>query len=351
MPSPSHPFLADRKVVFLLALFCCLLWGSSFPAIKNGYALFGIAPSDIASKLVFAGWRFAIAGLSLVAYAALSGKPVRGLGARAWGQIALLGLAQTTLQYVFFYIGLAHTTGVKGSIMNATGTFFSVLMAHFLYRNDRLSYGKAMGCAVGFAGVMVVNLGHGLGGLLDLDFTLLGEGFVVIAAFVLAAASIYGKRISQGIDPIVMTGWQLAIGGAALLAAGYAMGGGLTGFTLASSALLAYLALLSSLAISIWSLLLKYNRVSLVTAFNFMVPVFGALLSAVFLGESILEWRNGLALVLVCFGIWRVTQAGPAPPSGSSAHRQPPTRAAGSRALLRRGGTGACPAASPRSAD
>ena len=339
MPSPPHPLLTDRKVVFLLALFCCVLWGSSFPAIKNGYALFGIAPDDIASKLVFAGWRFTIAGLSLVAYAALGGKRVRGLGGKAWRQIAALGLTQTTLQYVFFYIGLAHTTGVKSSIMNATGTFFSVLMAHFLYRNDRLSYGKALGCAVGFAGVMIVNLGHGFGGLPALDSSLLGEGFVVIAAFVLAAASIYGKRISQGIDPIVMTGWQLAIGGAALLAAGYAMEGGLSGFTPASTALLGYLALLSSLAISIWSLLLKYNRVSLVTAFNFMVPVFGALLSAIFLGESILEWRNGLALVLVCYGIWRVTQ--PAAP----------TSAAGSPAPLRRGGTGACPGGSPRSAD
>ena len=149
---------------------------------------------------------------------------------------------------------------------------------------------------------------------------------MVIAAFVLAAASIHGKRISQGIDPIVMTGWQLVIGGAALLAAGYAMGGGLSGFTLASSALLAYLALLSSLAISIWSLLLKYNRVSLVTAFNFMVPVFGALLSAVFLGESILEWRNGLALVLVCYGIWRVTQGGAgAAAVGSGAKASPPS--------------------------
>ena len=76
----------------------------------------------------------------------------------------------------------------------------------------------------------------------------------------------------------------------------------LTGFTPASSALLAYLALLSSLAISIWSLLLKYNRVSMITAFNFMVPVFGAVLSAVFLHESILEWRNAVALVLVCYG-------------------------------------------------
>ncbi|MGC3984294.1 MAG: DMT family transporter [Pseudorhodoferax sp.] len=304
-PSP----LTDRKTVFLLATFCCLLWGSSYPAIKGGYALFGIATDDIASKLVFAGWRFALAGAVLLIYAAASGKRVGGWPARTLGQFALLGLVQTTLQYVFFYVGLAHTTGVKSSIMNATGTFFSVLLAHWIYHNDRLSYGKAIGCAVGFAGVMVVNLGAGLDGLPALDFSLLGEGFVVVAAAVLAAASIYGKRISQGVDPIVMTGWQLAIGGAALLALGYGLGGRLTRFTPASGALLAYMVLLSSLAISIWSLLLKHNRVSLVTAFNFMVPVFGALLSALFLHETIFAWRNAVALVLVCAGIWLVTRA------------------------------------------
>lgn len=304
----DHPVLTNRKLVFLLALFCCLLWGSSYPAIKNGYALFGIATGDIATKLVFAGWRFFLAGLVLLVFAVVSGRRIGGFSARTLGQFALLGLLQTTLQYVFFYIGLAHTTGVKGSIMNATGTFFSVLLAHFVYHNDRLSHSKVLGCVIGFVGVMVVNLGAGLGGLLQFDFTLLGEGFVVIAAFVLAAASIYGKRISSGIDPIVMTGYQLTVGGAALLIGGYGAGGELHGFTPASTALLAYMVVLSSLAISIWSLLLKYNRVSMITAFNFMVPVFGAVLSALFLDESILEWRNGVALLLVCYGIWLVTR-------------------------------------------
>ena len=293
-------------------MFCCLLWGSSYPAIKSGYLLFGIAPTDIPSKLVFAGWRFLLAGLVLLAYAVLGGKRVGGFSARDLGRFALLGLVQTALQYVFFYIGLANTTGVKSSIMNATGTFFSVLLAHFIYHNDRLSLAKTLGCIVGFVGVMIVNLGSGLGGVLDFDFTLLGEGFVVIAALVLAAASIYGKRISQGADPIVMTGYQLSVGGAALLAAGYGFGGQLHGFTPASAGLLAYMVLLSSLAISIWSLLLKHNRVSMITAFNFMVPVFGAALSAVFLNESVLEWRNGVALLLVCWGIWLVTKE-PAP--------------------------------------
>src|SRR3546814_14725044 len=85
---------------------------------------------------------------------------------------------------------------------------------------------------------MAVNLG--VGGL-DFQFTLLGEGSIVMAAFVLSAASIYGKKVSQTMDAVVMTGYQLAIGGAALIVLGYGTGGTLTGFNWASSAMLAYL--------------------------------------------------------------------------------------------------------------
>jgi drug/metabolite transporter (DMT)-like permease len=60
---------------------------------------------------------------------------------------------------------------------------------------------------------------------------------------------------------------------------------------------------LPSLAFSLWSLLLKHNRVSTITAFNFMVPIFCVVLSALFLGESIFSLTNAIALVLVSLGI------------------------------------------------
>ena len=300
----SALFFTRRTVVFGVASLCCLLWGSAYPAIKNGYALFNIAADDIPSKLVFAGYRFLFAGLVLLVIAAIGRKTLR-LDLRTMGQVSLLGLSQTSLQYVFFYTGLAYATGVKSSIMNATGTFFSVLLAHYIYKNDRLSFNKALGCIVGFLGVMVVNFSAGL---LSFDFTLLGEGFIVMAAFVLSTASIYGKKVSQQVDSVVLTGYQLAIGGLALLLIGFAAGGTLTGFTVKSTALLMYLVVLSSAAFSLWTVLLKYNRVSMVAVFNFMIPVFGTLLSALFLDERILEWNNGVALLLVCGGIWLVTK-------------------------------------------
>lgn len=296
-----------RTGVFLLATLCCALWGSAFPAVKNGYALLKVAPTDIASQLLFAGWRFALAGAILLIVAMAMKKPVLAMSRRQAGQVALLGLTQTAIQYVFFYIGLAHASGVKSSIMNATSVFFSVVLAHFIYADDRLSGRKALGCLIGFMGVVVVNLG---GGALGFDFTLLGEGFIVIAAFVLAAASIYGKRLSRSLDPMVMTGWQLFIGGVMLTAAGMGMGGELQGFDLTSSALLLYLALLSSVAFAVWSLLLKHNPVGMIAAFNFLIPVFGVSLSALFLGESMLRWSYLIALILVCAGIWLVTRSG-----------------------------------------
>lgn len=72
----SPPLFTNKKFVFLVATFCCLLWGSAYPAIKNGYALFHIAPDDIPSKMVFAGYRFLLAGIVLLLFAVASGKAI-----------------------------------------------------------------------------------------------------------------------------------------------------------------------------------------------------------------------------------------------------------------------------------
>lgn len=303
--APPVPVFARKNVAYACATLCCLLWGSSYPAIKSGYELFQIATDDIPSKVVFAGYRFLFAGLLLLIFALAQRKPIARLTPRQFGQLSLLGLTQTTIQYTFFYIGLAYTTGVKGSIMNATGTFFSVLLAHFIYQNDKLSYNKTIGCILGFAGVMLVNFNSGL---MDFSFVWNGDGFVILAAFILSAATLYGKRISQTVDPTVMTGWQLAIGGLVLVVGGYSTGGTLEVHSMEAVAILGYLTLLSSVAFALWSVLLKVNRVSMIAPFNFVVPVAGTVLSAIFLGENILDIKYAIALVLVCSGIWWVNK-------------------------------------------
>ena len=295
-------FYTSRKNIVLLAALCCLLWGSAYPAIKVGYELFNI--KDLGSKLVFAGYRFTLAGIFILVFEGVTKKTVFNFTKKQFGEITLLGMTQTALQYIFFYVGMSYTTGVRGSIINGTGTFVSIILAHFIYENDKLNFNKIVGCVVGFLGVIIVNLnGQSLGGT---SFTFKGEGFIMLAAIIFAAAAIYGKKITQSQQPSIVTGFQLSIGGIALTVLGFVCGGSLTGFTIKSTALLIYMALLSSVAFVIWTELLKYNKVGIISVFNFLIPVFGTLLSALVLDENIFDIKILIALILVCYGIFLV---------------------------------------------
>lgn len=288
----------------MLATLCCLLWGSAVPAVKFGYGLIGIPPDDTASLLLFAGVRFCLAGLMLLGYGLMTGRQVR-LTPRRLGAVALLGFGQTKLQYLCYYVGLAHTTAVKTSILSTTTVFFSVLFAHFIYANDRLTPRRVLGCLIGFAGVVAVNFGAGA---LDFHFTLTGEGLLLLSTLAGSVAAIYGRRVSQTMDATVMTGWQLLLGGLVLTAMGLAGGGHFQSLGFSAVLLLIYLASVSAVAFAVWSLLLKHNPVGSVAVFNFEIPVFGAVLAALVLGETVLEWKNLVALVLVSVGIWLVTR-------------------------------------------
>ncbi|MCB2291389.1 DMT family transporter [Clostridium sp. CS001] len=301
----NNKIFTDKRFVACIATLCCLLWGSAYPAVKSGYILFNIGSADVSSKIVFAGYRFTLAGLLVLILAKAFRQKLFAFTKKNFLNLVILGITQTTLQYIFFYIGLSNTTGVKGSIMNSMGTFFSVFLAHYIYNNDKLSLRKITGCIVGFVGVMIVNFNADL---LNFSLNFKGEGFVIISSFMFSVAAIYGKKLTQSMDVMVVTGYSLFLGGVLLTFLGMGFGGSVTNFTLSSTLLLSYLILLSSVAFTLWSLLLKHNKVGSVSVFIFLTPIFGAILSAIFLGENILEVKNVFALLLVCFGIWMVNK-------------------------------------------
>ena len=301
----SKNILVNKWYVLIIAIFCCLLWGSAYPCIKIGYSLFNIAANDTPTKLVFAGFRFSIAGIVVLLVYFIINKAIYIPKKQQFFKMLILGLLQTTFQYIFFYIGLANTTGVKGSILNSTGIFFSVFLAHFLYKNDKINIFKILGCLVGFLGVIVIEFSTGLS---NINFNFYGDGFIIIAAIVASIAAIYSKTLSHSINIIALTGYQLFLGGIILSLAGYCYGGHLKNFTFQSSALLLYMALLSAAAFTLWTALLKYNKVSTISMYNFLIPIFGSLLSALFLNEKIFEVKNLIALILVCFGIFLVNK-------------------------------------------
>src|SRR5574344_1201115 len=109
--------LRNNYIIGLCALLCCLLWGSAFPGVKIGYRLFGITNNEPGTQILFAGCRFTLAGIMILLI--LSGIEKKLLIAKknSLPSIVIISFFQTVGQYVFFYIGLAHSTGVKSSIV------------------------------------------------------------------------------------------------------------------------------------------------------------------------------------------------------------------------------------------
>lgn len=292
-------FMQKFAVVVLLATICDLLWGSAFPCIKLGYKFFNISSDDTASQIFFAGLRFTLAGLLVIIF--MSFVKRRFLVPRSlktFGRISLLSCFQTILQYILFYIGLAHTNGVKGSIIEASNVFIAIFVASLIFKQEKLTTKKLIGSLIGFIGVVIINL-KGL--TFDLN---IGDMCVFMSTFAYAVSSVLLKRYSTEEDTVMMSGYQFLFGGIIMTLIGLLMGGKLTVFTSQGIVLLVYLAFISAMAYSLWAILLTYNPISKVAVMGFLNPVFGVILSAIILNEGdIINLRSIVALILVCVGI------------------------------------------------
>ena len=292
------------RIQIALALLCTLLWGSAYPGVKLGYEYFGIVGGSVGSKLLFAGLRFTAAGMLTILFASIHNKSFAKPKRPEIKGIIILGFVQTFVQYLFYYIGLSNTSGAKGAIIYSSGTFMSVVLAHFLCKDDNMTVPKAFGCLMGLIGIIIINTGNSLGGQMSVR----GEGFMLIGALVFAIATILSKFIAAGQDPMTLTGYQMLFGGSSLAFVGVILGGKISTITGKGVILFFYLALLSAVAFSIWTMLLKENDVSKVSIYNSLMPVAGAVLSGVFLGEQIWSLKTVVAIMTVSLGIYIVNR-------------------------------------------
>ena len=290
--------IQNPAAVCALALLCCALWGSAFPCIKLGYEWLDIEGTG--SQILFAGYRFFLSGIfTFVIGCVIERKFLTMKRSSVW-HIFRQGLLQTTVQYVCFYIGLAYATGAKSSIINASQGFVAIIASHFMLKSEKMTWKKAAGCVLGLTGVVVVNLAPGVWGS---GFSLKGEGMIVLCTVVYGISMVLLKMISDEESPMTITAYQTLTGGALLVLTGAVAGGHVGGFTAKSVILLIYMALLSTAAFSIWTILMKYNPVGKVAVYTFTIPIFGVALSGLLLGEQVLEMKNLIALVLVSAGI------------------------------------------------
>lgn len=289
-------------ILTLIALLCCALWGSATPAIKTGYKLLQV--DGVSSIMLFAGIRFFLAGVFTVIIFSISRKKFLFPKKENFGRVLSVAAVQTVIQYVLFYLGLAYTSGVKGTVASGTGAFFSVLIATLIFKQEKLTVKKIIACLMGFVGIVVINL-NGLS-FTDNWIDILGVVLVVLSTVAYALSSVLIKRYSPYEDPVTISGYQFIIGGAVMAMVGLVCGGKISLGNLGGVLDLIYLAFLSAIAYSLWGILLKHNPVSKVTVFTCSTPIFGAILTMLLLPSesgNVNPINLIITLVLVSSGI------------------------------------------------
>ncbi|MCF8009268.1 MAG: DMT family transporter [Halanaerobiales bacterium] len=302
MKKSDNNLFTNKILVIVFAVIACLLWGSAFPSLKVSYKLLDIDKAGPFVKMLFASYRFLLAAVMLLIFIIFkSGIKKLKLDKNDLKHLFFLGFIQTFVQYIFFYNGLANTTGVKASILVTSGIFFTVITSHFIYKDDKLNKLKIMGLILGILGVVVVNLNKAD---INFSFNFYGEGFIILSGVMSTIAIIYAKFLSKKISIMIITAYQMLFGSLllffiSLLGTDY----NILQFSTKSIILLVYLAFISATAFGIWYTLIKYNKVGYITIYKFIAPVSGVFLSAFFIIGETVTINAIFSLVMVSTGI------------------------------------------------
>lgn len=305
MANSAHPTISifQRPVwVALLAFTAAFSWGWAFPLVKLGFAEYGITQDMTASKMLFAGLRFGLAGIIILLIAATTGRSFSYKSTAPKGSFSnalfllLFALMNTTLHYACFYIGLSYSQGARAAILNSMSVFTLVILACIFFKSDKMTYRKMLGCVVGFAGILTLNMGNQESGA----FTLLGDGLIILNALCGAFAGLLTRGVNKRIDVFVGTGYSLAVGGALLIIPSLLMGATLPQITLWGVCILALLVGISTIGFALYNKLLTCNPIGKVAIWNSLIPVVGALTSCICLHETFYAkyiWAAGLATI------------------------------------------------------
>ena len=300
--------LSAQKNPLPLVLLCALLWGSAFPVIKQVYAYWeGIGlQRTLPMVLLFAGIRFSIAGSGLL----LLGEGLRReLRATPWRPLAVFALAQTFLQYLFFYEAIAVSSASLAALLVATGSFWWMLLAPIMQGSPWPTRRQWCGLAIGGAGVALAVYKPGAGA----GNPLLGAALMLAATASGAIGIIVFQRIRPTMGAVNATGLSLLLGGLGLVAAGSSELGAIPQMISVPVAVATvWLAFVSATAFSVWNHLSTVYPVALLASYRFLIPVCGVLEAQLFLSGESAGWGLliGGALVVVSLSVARRAGSG-----------------------------------------
>ena len=289
--------------VVVFALTAAIAWGWAFPLIKIGFSAFGITADMTGSKMLFAGIRFAAAGLIVLGVARSNGRSFATTRLVDWRFILAFALMNTTLHYFFFYVGMSHSEGSRAAILNSLSTFLVVLLACACFKSDKLTSRKIIGCVVGFSGILALNLGGADSG----QFSWMGDGMIILNAICGACSNLMTRGLSRRVDVFVGTGYSLTIGGLLLIIPGLLFGGTLPFINLQGISCLIALIAISAIGFALYNKLLSCNPVGKVAIYNSLIPIVGAVTSCLCLGETF-HLKYALAGGLAAIGIYIINK-------------------------------------------
>ena len=289
--------------VSCFALTAAVVCGWAYPLIKMGFEEFAITPDMTGNKILFAGVRFTFSGLIILAFAKAKHRSFAMRRKTDWWFMLLFALLNTTFHYSTFYIGLSFSAGARAAILNSLSVFLLVIMACIFFKSDRFTMGKVLGCVLGFAGILALNMGGAESG----HFTLLGDGMIIVNALCSAVASLLTRSLIKRVDVFVGTGYSLGLGGLLLLVPSLLAGATMPQITCWGLVILLLLIGISALSFVLYNKLISCNPVGKVAIFNSLIPVVGAVTSCLCLGETF-YWKYVIAGALATAGIYIINK-------------------------------------------
>ena len=280
------------SVEWSLLIALSILWGGSF--FFNAVALSDLPPFTV----VFA--RVALAAAALWALIACS-RQRASRDPRLWLAFLLMGLLNNVIPFSLIVWGQTRIGSGLASILNATTPLFTVVIAHWLTRDERITAGRLAGVICGLLGVAVM---IGADALEQLGLDVLAQLAVLGAAIAYACAALFGRRF-RGTPPMVTAAGQLSGSALVLLPLILAFDRPwLLGMPAPATwgALLGIALLSTALAYVIYFRLLATAGATNLLLVTFLVPVSALLLAVGVLGEA-LQMRQLLGMLLIGLGL------------------------------------------------
>lgn len=294
--------MKNKKFFYILiAIFACILWGTAFPAVKIGL-------QEANNRYFFAGTRFFTSGfIVMLFFTRFSFRRIKFYFSQIKENflfVALIGLIQTFVMYLFYYTALDYIDASISSVIMGTAPLWAAFTAHFLTKDDKLNLHKMIAILLACAGIVVIGLGQGMKG--EFGMKQIAGAFLFILSMTSSALSNVLTKKKTDVDPFVLNSFQLMFGGGLLALLSFALENPMDAtFTKEYWMVFAWLSMVSSIAFSVWFYLLQKPeiKVSELNFWKFIIPVVGPILSWILIEGDDYAHSTMIGMLIVALAI------------------------------------------------